>query len=66
MAALSNPPLTTNDLRAINQALAALNSMLPELDKAKAAGMDTAQWEMGRQNLYDALQKVKEQYFPGK
>jgi len=39
--------------------------MLPELDKAKSAGIDTAEWEMGRQNLYDALMKIKEVYFPG-
>ncbi len=57
-------PLTDQDLRDLNRAQYVLNQLLPQLDKAKAAGRDVTDLQLRRDDLADQVAKLKAAYFP--
>jgi hypothetical protein len=57
-------PLTDTDLRDLNRAQYILNQLLPQLDKAQAAGRDVTDLRLRRDDLADQITKLKASYFP--
>jgi hypothetical protein len=57
-------PLTDADLRDLNRAQYILNQLLPQLDKAQAAGRDVTDLRLRRDDLADQISKLKAAYFP--
>ena len=57
-------PLTDADLRDLNRAQYVLNQLLPQLDKAQAAGRDVTDLRLRRDDLADQIVKLKAAYFP--
>ncbi len=57
-------PLTDQDLRDLNRAQYVLNQLLPQLDKAAAAGRDVTDLQLRRDDLADQVAKLKAAYFP--
>jgi hypothetical protein len=58
-------PLTDQDLKDLNRAQYILNMMLPQLDKARAAGRDVTDLQLRRDDLADQVLKLKATYYPG-
>ena len=63
-AATIAEPLTDQDLRDLNRAAYILNQLLPQLDKAQAAGRDVTDLRLRRDDLADQVTKIKAAYFP--
>jgi len=57
-------PLTDQDLRDLNRASYVLGQLLPQLDKAQAAGRDVTDLRLRRDDLADQVAKIKATYFP--
>jgi hypothetical protein len=57
-------PLTDQDLRDLNRAQYILNQLLPQLDKAEAAGRDVADLRLRRDDLASQVAQIKAAYFP--
>lgn len=57
-------PVSEQDLRDLNRAQYILNQLLPQLDKARAAGRDVTELELRRDDLADQVAKLKASYFP--
>jgi hypothetical protein len=57
-------PLSDQDLRDLNRAGYILNQLLPQLDKAQAAGRDVTDLRLRRDDLADQVGKIKAAYFP--
>lgn len=56
-------PLTDTDLRDLNRAQYILNQLLPQFDKATAAGRDVTDLRLRRDDLADQVTKLKAAYF---
>lgn len=59
-------PLTDADYRDLNKAAYLLNQLLPQIDKAKAAGRDVSEYELRRDDLAQQVDLLKRTYFPSK
>jgi hypothetical protein len=59
-------PLSADDLKTINEQLAALKTADAEIKRAKLAGIDVSAEETQVSDLTGQLQKIKAAYFPGK
>jgi hypothetical protein len=57
-------PLTDQDLRDLNRAQYILNQLLPQLDKAEAAGRDVTDLRLRRDDLASQVAQIKAAYFP--
>lgn len=57
-------PLTDQDLRDLNRAQYILNQLLPQLDKAEAAGRDVTDLRLRRDDLASQIAQIKQAYFP--
>lgn len=57
-------PLTDQDLRDLNRAQYILNQLLPQLDRAEAAGRDVTDLRLRRDDLASQVAQIKQAYFP--
>ncbi len=57
-------PLTQQDLKDLNKAQYLLNQLIPQLEKAAAAGRDVTDLQLRRDDLAAQVQQLKAAYFP--
>ena len=57
-------PLVATDRTKLNQAMASLNELRIEIDKAKSANVDVSEAELRMNDLYGQIEKLKASYFP--
>ncbi len=61
---MTSQVLGPEDLEAINKALAAIEMLRPDLERAKLAGIDIAEREAGINEQEVKLRKIKQAFFP--
>lgn len=66
MASMSDNPLSENNYREINQALARLNKAKLMIEAAKRAGVPVDDQCAGCDYVEDQLNKIKAEYFKGR
>ncbi len=57
-------PLTKQDLTDLNKAQYLLNQLIPQLEKAAAAGRDVTDLQLRRDDLAAQVAQLKAAYFP--